>query len=121
MSDSNNVDLNRTKCIPSVRSPVAVSSAPILLASSELDQDASNLLSSKSPVTPGPNAVCSYYSAITPPPDGIDMHVKQVSYLACFQHIAHMFMMYHIPLPPHFNYPNTTIAYPNSSDNHANV
>jgi len=94
--------------------------ASIPPVSFELDKEASNVLSTKSSVTPGTNAVCLYYSLTTPPPDGIDMHIEQVSYLTCGQHSGGMLATCHILLSPLFNYPITTITYLTSPYNRPN-
>ncbi len=75
------------------------------------DEEAGNVFSTKSAVTPGANAVCLYYPPTTPPPDGIDMHVEQLSHLTCRQHRAQVFMICHNPFSPLFNHPISTIPH----------
>ena len=65
------------------RSSVEEVFAAIPPVSFELDEELTNVFFPKSSVTPGTDAVCPYYSSVTPPPDCIDMHIELASYLAC--------------------------------------
>jgi len=61
-----------------------------------LSKEASNVLSPKSSVTPGCNAVSSYYSFVAPAPQGIGMDMEEMSYFSYRQHVAHLIIIYHI-------------------------
>jgi len=62
----------------------------------ELNQEASNVLSPKSSVAPGCNAVNSYYSFVAPAPQGIGMDMEEMSYFPYRQHVAYLIIIYHI-------------------------
>ncbi len=75
---------------------MAVPISLLTFVDSSLHAENSDILLSKSPLTPGSNAIRLYYSPVGPPPDGTGMYIKQASYFPGSQHVAHLFVMCHL-------------------------
>jgi hypothetical protein len=59
-------------------------------------QETNDFLALESSVTPLVNAVGSYHSLVTPPPQGVRMYVEKISYFTDREQVTHTITISHI-------------------------